>query len=46
LKRASILELVWITPELEQQAWAIFEKFNTNKYWLNIGHLPIVLPTL
>ena len=28
-----VVEVIWITPEIAQQAWVIFERFNTDKQW-------------
>ncbi len=27
------LQVVWITPELAEQAWSVFERFNRDKEW-------------
>lgn len=33
LVQQRILEVVWISEELTEQAWRIFEQFNTDKQW-------------
>lgn len=33
LIQETIFELIWITPAISEQAWAIFEQFNTDKQW-------------
>jgi predicted nucleic acid-binding protein len=33
LIQAGILQVVWVTAEFAEEAWQVFEQFNTDKYW-------------
>jgi len=33
LSQAKVVQVIWITPEVAEQAWEIFERFNTDKQW-------------
>ncbi|OLP18511.1 hypothetical protein BST81_10555 [Leptolyngbya sp. 'hensonii'] len=33
LLQTSVVNLIWITPEISSQTWQIFEQFNTDKQW-------------
>jgi hypothetical protein len=33
LAQAGILEVVWVSPEIADEAWTVFEQFNTDKKW-------------
>ncbi len=33
LIRDRILEIVWVSKEIEAEAWALFEQFNVDKFW-------------
>lgn len=33
LTGAGIVTCVWVTPEIAEQAWRVFERFNVDKLW-------------
>ncbi len=33
LIQAGILQVVWVTAEFAEEAWQVFEQFNTDKHW-------------
>ena len=33
LLQAGVLQIVWVTADLAQEAWKVFEQFNTDKHW-------------
>jgi uncharacterized protein len=33
LLQTSVVDLIWVTPEIANQTWQVFEQFNTDKQW-------------
>ena len=33
LQQQAVLKVVWVGEELAEQAWAVFERYNTDKLW-------------
>ncbi len=33
MEKSSLLEIIHITEQLEEEAWMIFERFNRDKMW-------------